>query len=237
VFQYGTVAAVLYAMRASRAADRMRVRAAELEASRAHLNAQLDRARSEVLRARLQPHFLFNTLNSISVLTSSDPAGAQLMVRRLSDLLRAVVDDDGNTTIPLRRELELVDAYLAIQRVRFDARLRASIDADSSVLDQPVPTFILQPLVENAIQHAVATRETGGSVSVLARSGAGRLTLSVIDDGHGCDEAGDAGRGIGLRGTRDRLALHFGSNATLTLRRSAGEGCTVVLELPMQTTG
>jgi hypothetical protein len=150
VLQYGIIVAVLQAMQASGAAGRSRAHAAELALARGQLESQLARARTDAIRARLQPHFLFNTLNSISVMAASDAPGAQLMIRRLSALLRAVLADDSRPTIPLRRELELVDAYLAIQRVRFGDRLRTELDADPSVLDAEVPTFLLQPLVENA---------------------------------------------------------------------------------------
>jgi signal transduction histidine kinase len=232
VFQYGTVAAVLQAMRASRAADRSRLQAAELELARAQLTSQLERARTEALRARLHPHFLFNTLNSISVLAPTDADGAQLMIRRLSDLLRVLLADDAPATIPLQRELDLVEAYLAIQRVRFASRLRTALDVDPAVLRWPVPLFILQPLVENAIRHGIGAREEGGTVTVSAGRTGDRLVLSVADDGPGCATPPDGEGGLGLRATRERLAQLYGDRGRLVLEPGPAGGLTVRVEMP-----
>jgi signal transduction histidine kinase len=234
--QYLVVVAVLWAVLSGRAAERVGRRAAELELAGARLESQLARARVDALRAQLHPHFLFNTLNSISVLTANDPAGARVMVRRLSELLRAVLVDGDRPTVPLRREVELLMAYVDIQRVRFGERLRVTVDVDPAAAELPVPTLVLQPLVENAIRHAVAEREDGGTVAVAARLAGEHLTLTVADDGPGSD--GDApapgsGRGVGHRNTRERLREMYGPRYAFAVEPRPGGGCAVRLELPV----
>ena len=239
--QYLVLLAVLLGVASAQAADQERVRSAELALVSARLETQLTLARVGALRAQLQPHFLFNTLNSISVLVSSDPAGARLMIRRLSDLLRAVLSDGERPEVPLRREVELLNAYLAIQGVRFGERLRVRVDVAPGVADLLVPTLVLQPLVENAIEYAVANREEGGTVTVSATRSSDRLVLSVIDDGSGC--SGDVasgmvrgdGHGVGHRNTRDRLREMYGSAHAFTTGPAPGGGCEIRLELPMKT--
>ena len=236
--QYLVIVAVALAAASGRAMEDERVRATELALSRATLEAQLTRARVGALRAQLQPHFLFNTLNSISVLTSADPAGARTMIRRLSEMLRAVLSDADRPTVPLRREIELLEAYLAIQVVRFGDRLRVRVDVDPAALDRMVPTLVLQPLVENSIQYAVAEREEGGSVVVSAQFVDDRLILSVVDDGPGFTETSggtsalDNGRGVGHRNTRERLREMYGPAHTFVVEPAPGAGCAVRLELP-----
>ncbi len=233
VLQYAIILATLQALQASGAADRSRAHAAEFALAREQLESQLARARSDAIRARLQPHFLFNTLNSISVMAAADAAGAQLMIRRLSELLRAVLVDDEHPTVPLRRELELVDAYLAIQRVRFGDRLRTTLDADPAVLDANVPTFLLQPLVENAIHHAVAARDEGGAVAITAGLVGDRMRLIVRDDGASAAPPGQQRDGLGLRNTRERLAQMYGPEARFEIEAPQGGGWEVRLELPV----
>ena len=241
--QFLVLVSVLIAVLAGAAADDSRLRAAELELEHERLRSQLTRARIDSLTAQLRPHFLFNTLNSISVLSASDPPAAQSMIRRLSSLLRAVLEGDDRPTVPLARELELLHSYVEIQRVRFGDRLRVQMHIDDAVARCLVPTLILQPLVENAINHAVSEREGGGSIVVSARQAGARLALEVIDDGAGSDGPDDAdrpqnadgasGRGVGHRNTRERLAQLYGQDHVfaVTYGRSAG-GCSVKIELP-----
>ena len=239
--QYLVVLAVLLAVASSEAAEHERVRAAELARDGARLETQLTLARVSALRAQLQPHFLFNTLNSIWVLTTADPPGARVMIRRLSDLLRAVVTDRDRPEVPLRREIELLNAYLAIQGVRFGERLRIRVDVDPAANDVLVPTFVLQPLVENAIEYAVAAREEGGSITVSAERTGDRLVLAVIDDGAGCERdlrpsvPAEDGRGVGHRNTRDRLREMYGPAHAFLVAPVATGGCEVRLELPVRT--
>jgi hypothetical protein len=236
--QYLVVVAVWLAVAAGHAMEGERVRATELELTQARLETQLTRARVAALRAQLQPHFLFNTLNSISVLTSSDPSGAQTMIRRLSDLLRAALSEGDRAAVPLSREIELLNAYLAIQRVRFGERLRVRVDIEPAATECLVPTLVLQPLVENAIQYAVADREEGGQVTVSAALAGKRLVMRVVDDGAGWhdDEQrsrnnGDA-RGVGHRNTRERLREMYGSEHAFVVEDSPGGGCSVRVAVP-----
>ena len=237
--QYLVLSAVWLAVAAGHAIEEERVRATELALTQARLETQLTRARVAALGAQLQPHFLFNTLNSISVLTSSDPSGAQTMIRRLSDLLRAALSERDRAAVPLSREIELLNAYLAIQVVRFGDRLRVRVDVEPAAADCLVPTLVLQPLVENAIQYGVADREEGGLVAISATLAGDRLVMRVVDDGVGWHDGhgqgsrrhGDA-RGIGHRNTRERLREMYGSEHAFVVEDSPGGGCSVRVEVP-----
>ncbi|AHG93752.1 histidine kinase internal region (plasmid) [Gemmatirosa kalamazoonensis] len=233
--QYLVVAAALTAAVAGRSAERSLRRAVDLELARERLAAELARARVDALRAQLQPHFLFNTLNSIAVLATTDAPRARTMVRRLSELLRAVLAEDERPTVPLGREIDLLRAYVEIQRVRFGERVRVSIDAEPGALDVPVPTLILQPLLENAIRHAVGDREEGGSVAVSARVAGERLELAVTDDGPGeaAATAPDGARGVGLANTRGRLQALYGAAHTFAVGAAAGGGWSVRIAVPV----
>ena len=236
--QYLVVVAVWLAVVAGHAIEEERVRATELALTQARLETQLTRARVSALRAQLQPHFLFNTLNSISVLTSSDPSGAQTMIRRLSDLLRAALSEGDRAAVPLSREIELLNAYLAIQRVRFGERLRVRVDIERAATSCLVPTLVLQPLVENAIEYAVADREDGGQVAVTATLTGNRLVMRVVDDGVGWHDDGQRSRnngdarGVGHRNTRERLREMYGSEHAFVVEDSPGGGCSVRVEVP-----
>ena len=236
--QYLVIVAVWLAVAAGHAIEGERVRATELALTQARLETQLTRARVAALRAQLQPHFLFNTLNSISVLTTSDPGGAQTMIRRLSDLLRAALSEGDRAAVPLSREIELLNAYLAIQRVRFGERLRVRVDFEPAATECLVPTLVLQPLVENAIQYAVADREEGGHVVVSATLAGKRLVMRVDDDGVGWHDDGrrsqsngDA-RGVGHRNTRERLHEMYGAEHAFVVEDSPSGGCSVRVEVP-----
>jgi two-component sensor histidine kinase len=229
--QYLVLLAIATAMLAGRAAALGRIRNAELE-------AQLARARMAALTAQLRPHFLFNALNSVSVLAATDTPAAQEMTRRLATLLRAALSTGDEPTVPLTAELELLEAYVAIQRVRFGDRLNVRVDIDFAAKECAVPTLILQPLVENAIEHAVAVREQG-TITVTARREGGRLDLTVSDDGgarNGSPPAADSstGLGIGHANTRDRLSTLYGTAFTFDVAH-AGTGCVVRIGIPATT--
>lgn len=230
LLQYCIILALLHAHQRGRSARASRRAADELVLAQARLEAQLARARNTTLRAQLQPHFLFNTLNSISVLAASDPGGAQTMIRRLSELLRAIVDTEDQPVVPLKREIELVRAYLAILQVRFRERLRAEVIVSPAAESCLVPPFLLQPVVENAIQHAVAAREEGGTVRIGACLAGEQLCLTVADDGPGFPAANPA-RGVGLRNTKERLKQI--GEGTLTIENDTGGGCLIRIELPV----
>ena len=194
------------------------------------LRAQLSEARLEALRLQLRPHFLFNVLNTISGLMEDDPETSRRVVRRLGELLRMGLDDRGTREIPLRRELELTRAYLDIEEVRFQDRLRTRIEAPDETLDCAVPPFILQPIVENAMRWGMRP-EAGTRVKVKAAVNDGHLELRVVDDGPGLrPETG--GRGIGLANTRARLAELYGDEGELRLEPGPGGGVAATVILP-----
>ena len=226
LFVFLSIAAIVQA-----GAYQRRYRDRELDALR--LRAQLTVARLESLRAKLHPHFLFNTLNGISDLIYTDPRKADALVLRLAQLLRAALDtvDD---EISVREELAMLAAYFEIEQVRFGDRLKVTIDADRAVYDARVPPFLVQPLAENAIQHGIAPRATGGEVTLRAsiRGGdtANRLVLELSDDGVGM--RADAREGIGLRITRQRLHTLYRGAGALSVEPRPGGGTVATIELP-----
>ena len=197
----------------------------------ASLQARLAEARLAALRAQLQPHFLFNTLNSVSSLMYRDLDAADTMIARLSDLLRLTLRADQRREIPLREEMELLQRYLDIERIRFEERLRVAIDIAPEAEAAPVPPFLLQPIVENAVRHAIAPRPAGGRLDITARVERDLLVIRVADDGPGF-AAGDPEPGVGLSNTRARLAELHGSAARLDLEQAASGGLVVTIALP-----
>ena len=226
LFAYLAIAAVIQA-----AVYQQRYRDRELDALR--LGAQLSAARLESLRAKVHPHFLFNTLNGISDLIFTDPGKADTVVLRLARLLRASLDTV-NDEISVRQELDLLAAYFEIERVRFGDRLRVTIDADRAAYEARIPPFLVQPLAENAIQHGIAPRVRGGSVSVRAhvRSAphADTLVLELADDGIGIPD--EPSEGVGLRVTRERLEAMYRGAAALRVLPRRGGGTIATIELP-----
>jgi hypothetical protein len=202
-------------------------RAAALEAE------SLDN-RLSALRARLNPHFLFNALNSVTVLARSGKSNeAADVVDGVTSLLRYVLDDH-RATVPLREELDFARRYLAVQRVRFGHRLTSDVTSSAEADVALVPQLLLQPIVENAVEHGVAKTLEGGSVVVDAVASDDTLRLSIVDDGPG--PSGDPEtNGIGLASTRERLEHLYGSSATIRLERASDEGGTRVdIVLPLQ---
>ncbi|HEY8899334.1 MAG TPA: histidine kinase [Chthoniobacterales bacterium] len=195
--------------------------------------AGLTRARLEALKAQLQPHFLFNTLNTIAGLVHEQPDKADAMLVALSDLLRLSLETSSEVELPLGREMEYVERYLAIIGVRFDGRIGHSMDVDSDARNALVPAFILQPLVENAVQHGLLPRPEGGSVTVTARRQGARLRIIVSDDGLGFRSRPDATEGIGLGNARARLEQLYGDDAVLEMYD--GPLTQVILEVPYRT--
>lgn len=207
------------------------------EAQERAARADVLRARAELhlLRSQLQPHFVLNTLHALLGLVRRDPAKAEGALERLGDLLRfgQSVHQSGADFVPLSREWDFVKSYLDLERVRLGDRLSVSMRADDAAMVVPVPPFALQPLVENAIIHAVATRASGGRVEVSARRSAGRLFLAVQDDGPGASEAGIAASPrMGLRLLQERLAALYAGRACLAYESPAEGGFRVRLEIP-----
>ncbi|MDX1530995.1 MAG: histidine kinase [Rhodothermales bacterium] len=238
---YTAAVAVLHALVSQRRLREREVREAQLE-------TQLARAQVEALRMQLNPHFLFNTLHAISSLMDDDVRKARRMLVDLSDLLRLSLDSVGEQEVPLEQELAFLERYLDIERVRFEDRLAVEVDVDDGALAALVPTLVLQPLVENALKHAIAPFARGGRVTVRAHREGDVLRLAVEDDGPGlaADPAGaPAGdgapaartrQGVGLRNTRERLARLYGGRHRFHLDSPPGRGLTVELELPFHTT-
>jgi hypothetical protein len=227
---YGQMAAVTHGIHYySRWRDR------ELRASR--LEAQLAQAQLQMLRMQLHPHFLFNTLHSVSSLMHSDVKAADRILSLLGDLLRDSLDKIGSQEVTLKQELDFIDRYLEIERTRFRDRLRTELVIAPSTWDALVPSFVLQPLVENAIRHGVSRRAKPVRLQVTARQEGGRLVLSVSDDGAGLPDEGPLpGRGgVGLANTRARLHQLYGSDGVLELRPGPQDGVEARVEIPFRT--
>lgn len=199
-------------------------------------------AELRALRAQLNPHFLFNALTTIGYLMRAAPDRALDTLYRLTELLRAVLRRSDGAFVTLAQELEIVDAYLAIERARFEERLHVTLDVPAELASVSVPPLILQPLVENAVKHGIAPRTGGGSIVVAARrepGGTGAadvLRLTVVDTGVGATPAElvrRRGAGIGLSSVERRLERHFGAAASLDVRSAPGVGTTVELRLPV----
>ena len=202
-------------------------RALELEAS-------LAQSRLEALKMQVQPHFLFNSLNAISALVHQDAERADEMIDALSDFLRLTLESSAEQEVPLERELEFVERYLRIEKVRFGDRLQVKIDAHPETLRALVPSLVLQPLVENAIRHGLEPHPRTGIIAIEARRYLNQLILSIADNGGGL--GGDEGRrreGIGLTNTRARLHALYGTEATFELQEL--DGVRAVVTLPYHT--
>jgi len=177
---------------------------------------RLVQAELDTLKLQLNPHFLFNALNSAMALIGSNPAAAERMVSELSDFLRLVLTTSSEQEVPLERELGLLDRYVAIQRVRFQDRLTVACNIEEGVRSALVPSLLLQPLVENAIRHGIGPRAGAGYVQVTARRIGDRLSIAILDDGVGVrarrSRERSRGTGLGLTNTSTRLNHLYGEN-------------------------
>jgi two-component system LytT family sensor kinase len=200
---------------------------------RAQLQSQLDAARLDALQSQLRPHFLFNTLTTIAEQVYGDPAGADTMITRLSRLLRSSFVDPEVQEVTLRQELELLQCYLDIARVRFHDRLTIDFDIHPNALDAFVPRFLLQPLAENALQHGIEPAEAGGRLELRVRAHQHTMTLELHDDGVGLP-AGALRNGTGLRNTRQRLEHLYGDRAQLEIAARPTGGTVVRVTLPFR---
>lgn len=203
------------------------LRESEIAAARAGQLAT--EAQLESLAARLQPHFLFNTLNSISALVHEDPDRADAMIQQLSRLLRYSLDAHNERLVPLARELSVTRDYLAIEAVRFERRLAVETDVAESLLEVMLPPFSLQTLVENSVKYAVGTRSTVGRIRIAARENGKFIELSVRDDGPGFT-LDDLKRGHGLDLLRSRLNALYRDQGTLSVAHL--DGCVVTVRIP-----
>lgn len=211
----------------------------EREVHTSQLQAQLEKARLQTLKSQLQPHFLFNTLNSISALMLTDVKAADRMITRLGDLLRISLETAGTQMSTLRQELEFVNCYIEIEKVRFEDKLRVHLDAAPETLDAVMPHLLLQPLVDNAIKHGISKLAAGGEIHISANSHDGALHLQVRDNGPGCrnSDHSPAG-GVGLRITRERLETIYGQTQSLELiTLPDGVAARVSIPLKMAVSG
>ena len=207
-------------------------RAAARERRGAELEAHLTQARLEALRMQLNPHFLFNTLNSIASLVHDDPAAADGMIGSLSELLRLSLNASDRQEVTLREELHFLDQYLHIEQARFGDRLRVEKDLAPAALDTLVPILILQPLVENAVKHGLESRLAPGVIAIAASQVGDALRLQVADNGRGLTPGQAPREGVGLGNTRSRLRELYGPAANLTARGREGGGFLVEIILP-----
>lgn len=207
----------------------MELKTKELERERALKLAT--EARLSSLEARIHPHFLFNTLNSVSALIHEDPERAEKIVTQLAELLRFSLDAAERGLAPLARELRVVEDYLEIEKARFGARLQYAIDVPHVLLEIPVPPLSIQTLVENSVKYAVGTRGRGARLTVTARRTLDSLRIEVSDDGPGFPSL-ELPHGHGLENLSERLAALFGDRASLTVRSHANE-TSVAIELPL----
>src|ERR1017187_5129896 len=193
-------------------------------------------ARMEALQSQINPHFLFNTLNSVSSLVRRDPDSAREMIVKLSNILRRLLRK-GDSFVPLREEVEFVDDYLDIEVVRFGReKLKVVKELDPTSLDHLVPSMILQPLVENAIKHGLADKLEGGSIHIRSRSADSRIVIEVEDDGVGMPISGtssSSGTGIGIVNISERLQVVYGDAAEITVESQPDHGTLVRLVLPV----
>jgi signal transduction histidine kinase len=210
-------------------------RARDRERAALRLRAQLSRAQLDALQSQLHPHFLFNTLHAASTLMHRDVEGADAMLTQLADLLRATLRHPGTHEIPLYEEMALLDRYLSIMRARFRDRLTVQCDVAPDAAEALVPLFLLQPLVENALEHGVSRRAGAGRLELSATRRGQTLCICVADDGPGVSSAPAPGDGVGLGNTRARLEELYGDAQRLTLEAASASGGTrVVIEMPFR---
>ena len=203
------------------------------EVRSARLETRLMASQLQALQQQLHPHFLFNTLHAISTLVHRDPEKADLMIERLSDLLRVTLRKVGVQEVELAEELEYLRAYLDIEQIHFGNRLRIAYRIDAAALDVLVPTLILQPLVENAIRHGLEPMLRPGTLSIEAQADGDTLWLRVRDDGAGMPK-GWRREGVGLTNTRSRIDRLYGEAAALTIRENPGGGVLVDIYIPLR---
>jgi two-component system, LytTR family, sensor kinase len=209
----------------------------EKERAAGRLEAELARANLQVLKSQVHPHFLFNTLHMISAMVYEDPGKADGMISRLSDLLRAALARPDTPTVPLKTELEILSLYVDIMKARFGERLAVNFEVAPDALPALVPTFSLQPLVENAIKYGIMPRDRGGEITISARRDVGRLVLGVSDDGIGFRDRSAVLRtgGIGLKNIQGRLSGLYGDDGVMRIENRSDGGAQVALDIPFRT--
>jgi len=219
---YFTLLSIAHAFYFYRRARQRELRAIELAAG-------LSEARLQLLRSQLQPHFLFNSLNALGALIQKDPDTAEQMLDSLASFLRLTLEDSHEQKVPLRRELEYVERYLAIEKIRFGRRLSYTIKAADATAGALVPAFILQPLVENSVRHGIEPRAEDGHIAIHAYAAKGFLYVVVHDDGAGLSPS--VSEGIGLANVRSRLREYYGELFAFTLTSDSGTWAEIKIPL------
>jgi two-component system, LytTR family, sensor kinase len=211
-----------------------RERLARHQTETARLNEQLSKAQLNALRRQIEPHFLFNTLNAVAGLVREKRNNAAIdMIVALSDFMRRVVEDSDRQQVPLEEELEFAQKYLDIQKARFDERLQVSVDVPRELFSAQVPSFILQPMVENAVKHGIAKRVQGGAIRIAAFRSNGVLTLSVYNDGPGLPAGWEQTHsGVGISNVRTRLHSLYGDEFKLSMRNQVPDGVETSVSVP-----
>lgn len=227
--EYWTLLAVLVAVEYAR-------QTREKQTQLLKLRNELQITQLNALKKQLQPHFLFNTLNTVSALMDTDVNGARKVLSRLGRILRVSLDKEQRDLVPLAREIEHISNYLGIESVRFNDRLNVYYHMPEELGGAEVPSMVLQPLVENAIKHGPDAVSSSVAIHVRAEQRDGTLTLSVSDNGRGCSDVSTAmdHGGIGLRNVRDRLRLLYGDAASFSIDSPGGNGFTVKLSFPLR---
>jgi signal transduction histidine kinase len=233
VLTYAMILGVYYTINYQRRYRETALVSARLAATAAQMESSMTAARLHALRMELNPHFLFNSLNSVTGLIRRDDKEAAInMLARLADLLRATLDR-ADPTMTLGEELRLLNLYVDIEKVRFGGRLEFDVDVAPALRVAQVPSLSLQPLVENAVRHGIATQRTGGVVSVRAWRDNGSLMIDVRDSGPGIGEGESLiGEGVGITNTRDRLRQLYGSEAGMKLFNAPGGGAVCRFWIP-----
>jgi len=207
----------------------------ERELRGVQLEAQLAEARLQVLKSQLQPHFLFNTMHSISSLMLTDVRAADRMMTRLGDLLRMSLESAGTQITTLSREVEFLNCYLEIEKVRFAEKLSVTLEISPETLDASVPHLLLQPLVDNAVKHGISKLPDGGEIRIAAKNKAGQLQIEISDNGPGLsNQAALPSSRLGLRITRERLESLYGRDHSLELVTLAGGGTMARVCIPFR---
>jgi signal transduction histidine kinase len=234
VLTYAMILGVYYTINYQRRYRETALVSARLAATAAQMESSMTAARLHALRMELNPHFLFNSLNSVTGLIRRDDKEAAIhMVARLADLLRATLDRGTDPTMSLGDEIRLLNLYVEIEKVRFGGRLKFEVDVPAALRSAQVPSLALQPLVENAVRHGIATQRSGGAISVKAWRDNGSLMVDVRDSGPGVTEGDEQiGEGVGMTNTRDRLRQLYGSSAGMKLFNSPNGGAVCRFWVP-----
>jgi len=225
---FGSIAVLYITLKDN--AERMASKLKEKELNEERLTRFKVKAELEALQAKVNPHFLFNTLNSIASLISVNPKAAEDTVEKLSELFRYTLKDADKSTVTIREELEIVRTYLEIEKVRFENRLQYSINYDESILDLQVPVLLIQPLVENSIKHTIAKEIHGGSIFVELRKIENKCRVLIQDNGKGFGTM-NTENGFGLRSIQERLKYIYGNEASLQINQN--NATQIIITIPM----